>query len=132
MHIRPATTRDLHRLTDITVTSLRDDPTFPYMWRHYEQYPEDNWFFWQVQLTDDLYNERYNFLVAVTDENDDFGEGVINDLPIAYGIWERLGTSQSAKARRRMKNTWENVFDSEFYTIGEISAVLETFELELK
>lgn len=113
MHLRPATTRDLHRLTEITVSSLRDDPTFPYTWRYYEQYPEDNYFFWQIQLTKDLYNERYDFMVAVTDDKDNFGKGVPADLPIAYGIWERLGTSEIAKARRQARNTWENTFDSE-------------------
>lgn len=112
MHLRPATTRDLHRLTEITVSSLRDDPTFDYMWRYRKEFPEDNYFFWQVQLTDDIYNERYNFIVAVTDEHDDFGDDVSLDLPVAYGIWERLGTSETAKMWRKRKNTWQNMFDS--------------------
>lgn len=112
MILRPATTRDLHGLTEITVSSLRDDPTFPYVWRYYEQYPEDNYFFWQVRLTEDLYNERNSFIVAVTEENDNFEEVPLN-YPIAYGIWERLGTSEAAKAIWRSKNTWQNLFDSE-------------------
>src|SRR4051812_35146557 len=112
MHIRPATTRDLHRLTEITVSSLRDDPTFPYVWRYFERYLEDNYYFWQVQLTEDLYNERYDFLVVVTDPSDDFGRDVALDYPIAYGIWERLGDSKAAQARRRAKDTWGNFFDS--------------------
>lgn len=116
MHLRPATTRDLHRLTEITVTSLRDDPTFDYMWRYEKEYPEDNYYFWELQLTQDIYNERYSFIVAVTDEKDDFGDDVPLDLPIAYGIWERLGSDNYAKEFRRRKNTWHNMFDSTLNT----------------
>jgi hypothetical protein len=51
--------------------------------------------------------ERYDFIVAVTDHEDEWQTGPV-DLPIAYGLRERLGSDDMAKKRRAIKATWMN------------------------
>ena len=67
MHLRIATTRDLPRLTQITITSLIDDKSCEYMWPHRLEYPEDNVFWWQLRLERHLYDKRTMFLVVEID-----------------------------------------------------------------
>lgn len=69
MFVRLATTRDLHRLAQITTTSLMDDPTFDYTWSKRHEFPKDN-FFWQLTLKECLYDPRQTFLVIVLDAAD--------------------------------------------------------------
>jgi len=71
MHPRLATTRDLHRLTAITVSSLPDGQAFDYMWPYRHQYPEDNFFFWQLKLQEWLYDKKCTFIVMVLDNDDE-------------------------------------------------------------
>ena len=70
MHIRLATTRDLPRLTWITVTSLVDDPAFDYLWPKRHEFPEDKFSFWQLQLKKWLYDPKKRFLVMVLEAQD--------------------------------------------------------------
>ena len=115
MHIRLATTRDLHRLTQITVTSLVDDPAFDYMWPKRHEFPEDNFFFWQLQLKKWLYDPKQTFLVMVLGAQDpppSEETPVIPDTIISYVIWERLGHSEIARRRWAEKDTWQNLLDS--------------------
>ena len=121
MHIRLATTRDLHRLAQITVTSLIDDPAFDYMWPKRHEFPEDNFFFWQLQLQKWLYDPKQTFLVMVFDADDppSVGEKPIGEKPVvvpdtivSYVIWERLGHSSVARRRWAQKDTWQNLLDS--------------------
>ena len=65
MHIRLATTRKLHRLAQITVTSSVEDPAFDYMWPNRYEFPEENFFFWELQLKKWLYDPKHTFLVMV-------------------------------------------------------------------
>ena len=111
MKIRLATTRDLCRLTDITVSSLQDDPTYDYMWPHRFKYPDDNSFFWNIHLKEMLYDPRMVFLVVELDDSDADGEKQVPRTVISYGIWERIGSDAAAKKRARAKNTWGNLFD---------------------
>jgi hypothetical protein len=71
MRLRLATTRDLHRLTEITTTSLIDDPTYDYMWVKRKEYPEDNFFWWQLKLERHLYDKNSTFLVVEVDGEED-------------------------------------------------------------
>ena len=115
MYIRLATTRDLHRLAQITVTSLIDDPAFDYMWPKRHEFPEDNFFFWQLQLKKWLYDPKQTFLVMVLDADDlpiEEKPGVVPDTIISYVIWERLGHSSVARHRWAEKKTWQNLVDS--------------------
>jgi hypothetical protein len=118
MHIRPATARDLHRLAEITVTSLKDDPAFDFTWSRWRQYPEDNFFFWQLKLEKWLYSKKTNFIVMVLDAEDpgpDDGNkrgAVAPGTVISYCIWARNGKSDTAKKIWREKNTWLNKIDS--------------------
>ena len=117
MHIRLATTRDLHRLAQITVTSLIDDPAFDYMWPKRHEYPEDNFFFWQLQLQKWLYDPKQTFLVMVCNADDDppgVEKSVVvpDDTIVSYVIWERLGHSSVARRRWAQKDTWQNLLDS--------------------
>ncbi|CZT48097.1 uncharacterized protein RSE6_08750 [Rhynchosporium secalis] len=57
MYIRGATARDLHRLAEITITSLKNDPAFDFMWPYRHEYPKDNFFFWQQTLQSWLYDK---------------------------------------------------------------------------
>ena len=115
MYIRLATTRDLHRLAQITVTSLVDDPAFDYMWPKRHEFPEDNFFFWELQLKKWLYDPKQTFLVMVLEaEAPPLSEStaVISDTIVSFAIWERLGNSAIAKHRWAEKNTWQNLLDS--------------------
>lgn len=113
MHTRLATIRDLHRLTTITVSSLQDDPAFDYMWRYRHQFPEDNFFFWQLTLERLIYDVKTVFLVMVLDANDtDLKTDDVPDTIISYIIWVREGTSEEAKKRHAEKSTWLNMVDS--------------------
>jgi hypothetical protein len=89
MHLRHATTCDLHRLASITVSSLPDD-AYAYMWPHRHQYPEDNFFFfWQLKLQEWLYDKKYTFIVYVIDAADrgpDAKIDVVPDTIISYAI----------------------------------------------
>lgn len=115
MHIRLATTRDLHRLTTITVTSLPDDAAFDYMWQYRHQYPEDNFFFWQLKLQEWLYDKQCTIIVMVLEDDDEVplanGE-VVRDRIISHAIWRRDGSSREARAVWAKKNTWLNILDS--------------------
>ena len=115
MHIRLATTRDLHRLTQITVDSLVDDPAFDYVWAKRHEFPEDNFFFWQLTLKKWLYDPKQTFLVMVLGAQDpppSEGAPVIQDTIISYAIWDRLGHSKIARRRWAEKDTWQNLLDS--------------------
>ena len=115
MHIRLATTRDLHRLTQITVTSLVDDPAFDYVWSKRHEFPEDNFFFWQLQLKKWLYDPKQTFLVMVLGAQDpppSEETPVIPHTIISYAIWDRLGHSEIARSRWAEKDTWQNLLDS--------------------
>lgn len=114
MHVRLATTRDLHRLAQITTTSLMDDPTFDYTWSKRHEFPKDN-FFWQLTLKECLYDPRQTFLVIVLDAADHAigeNENVVADIIISYAVWGRIGDSAAARRRREKKNTWQNLLDS--------------------
>lgn len=116
MHLRVATTRDLHRLAEITTSSLKDDPAFDYMWPKWREFPEDNFFFWQLKLKSWLYDKTTLFIVAVTDAGDPGPKGeseAIPDTIISYCIWERFGNSNEAKRIYAEKNTWQNMLDGE-------------------
>lgn len=92
----------------------KDDPAFDYMWPKWREYPEDNFFFWQLKLQDWLYDKKTLFLVVVTDAGDPGPDGEGEALPgtiISYCIWERLGTSKEAKRIWAQKNTWQNMLD---------------------
>ena len=52
------------------MTSLTDDPAFDYMWPKRHEFPEDNFFFWQLQLKEWLYNPKQTILVMVLDVED--------------------------------------------------------------
>ncbi|KAF1990071.1 hypothetical protein K402DRAFT_371027 [Aulographum hederae CBS 113979] len=117
MHIRPATARDIPRLTDITTTSLVDDKTYDYMWPHRHEYPEDNVFWWQLKIERHLYDKKAVFLVVETDPEDEKAGGTDKatgpaSVVISYIIWERIGCNKDARKRFAEKNTWLNVFDS--------------------
>jgi hypothetical protein len=116
MHIRLATTRDLHRLAQITITSLIDDPAFDYMWPKRHEYPEDNFFFRQLQLKKWLYDPHQTFLVMVLDAEDLPIEkaNVVPSTIISYAIWERVGRSTAAKDCWAKKDSWQNLLDSAF------------------
>lgn len=120
MHIRLATTRDLHRLTTITVTSLKDDPAFDYMWRYRHEYPEDNFFFWQMKLKNWLYDKKTTFIVIVLDSGDPGLDGglTLTDTIISYAIWEREGISSEAKTIWAKKNTMHNIADSLYFKLA--------------
>jgi len=116
MHLRLATTRDLHRLTAITVSSLPDGQAFDYMWPYRHQYPEDNFFFWQLKLQEWLYDKKCTFIVMVLDNDDESPlatSEVARDTIISYAIWRRDGSSKEAKAIWAEKNTLLNIIDSE-------------------
>ena len=128
MHIRLATTRDLHRLAQITVTSLIDDPAFDYMWPQRDGFPEDNFFFCQLQLKEWLYDSKQTFLVMVSDAEDSpVGEKriVVPDTIVSHVIWERLGRSSLARHRWAEKDTWQNLLDSAS-TLGFLISVAIT------
>ena len=115
MHIRRATTRDLPRLTQITVTSLVDDPTFDYLYPKRHDFPEDNYYFWQLQLKKWLYDPKKEFLVVVLGAQDPIPpeeRPPIPDTVISFVVWERLGHSATAKRGWAKKNTWQNFLDS--------------------
>src|SRR5438552_2109718 len=112
MKVRRANIRDLHALTEITVSSLQDDPTYGYMWPHRQSFPQDNYYFWNLSLKEDLFNEKICFMVAVTDGSDEFDQ-VPDGTVISYGTWERVGSSRAAKERWSRKNTCSNIADSE-------------------
>ena len=115
MHIRLATTRDLHRLAQITVTSLVDDPAFDYLWSNRHEFPEDHFFYWELQLKKWLYDPKLTFLVMVLEaENPPPSEktAVMSATIISFAIWQRLGHSATAKHRWAEKNTWQNLLDS--------------------
>jgi hypothetical protein len=121
MHIRLATTRDLHRLAAITVSSLPDDPAFDYMWPHRHEYPEDSFFFWQLKLQDWLYDKKFTFIVVVLDAGDkgpDAKDEVVPDTIISYAIWKRDGSSKEAKAIWAKKNTILNIIDSKLIKVN--------------
>ncbi|PVH80967.1 hypothetical protein DL98DRAFT_515093 [Cadophora sp. DSE1049] len=84
------------------------------MWPHHRQFPEDNFFFWQLKLQDWLYDKKFTFIVMVLDEGDagpDSKEDVIVDKIISYAIWKRDGRSKAAKAIWAKKNTTLNTID---------------------
>ncbi|CZS90786.1 uncharacterized protein RCO7_06722 [Rhynchosporium graminicola] len=115
MYIRGATARDLHRLAEITITSLKDDPAFDFMWPYRHEYPEDNFFFWQQTLQSWLYDKKITFLVTVLDTSDCGLESQIEIVPdtvISYAIWARHGNSNTARQRWRAKNTFFNNIDA--------------------
>jgi hypothetical protein len=119
MRLRLATTRDLHRLTEITTTSLIDDPTYDYMWVKRKEYPEDNFFWWQLKLERHLYDKKSTFLVVEVDGEKDTRDAEKPTRPaatiISYGIWERFGSNNAARERFAAKNTWLNALDSKLF-----------------
>jgi hypothetical protein len=128
MYVRPAQVRDLHRLTEITITSLRDDPAFDYMWSRWRDFPEDNFVWWQMKLQGWLHDPKTLFLVTVLDKNDDAEADQekprseeAQDTIIAYCIWERWSRSPNGHHRwqRRtmlktgsIKQHFHNIIDS--------------------
>ena len=147
IRLRPATTRDLHRVTEITTTSLIDDLTYDYMWPKRKQYPEDNFFWWQLKLERHLYDKRSVFLVVeIEGSGPSLSQSQSCDIPssgardvttsavttadesqrqsqtpkstiISYGIWIRMGSNQAARERFAKKNAWMNVLDGEHRTV---------------
>lgn len=119
MRLRLATTRDLHRLTEITTTSLIDDPTYDYMWPKRKVYPEDNFFWWQLKLERHLYDQNSTVLVAEIDGQEDSKGAEKRPGPaaliISYGVWERFGCNKAARQRFAAKNTWMNALDSKLF-----------------
>ncbi|PMD56197.1 uncharacterized protein K444DRAFT_665856 [Hyaloscypha bicolor E] len=118
MRVRVATTRDLHRLTEITTTSLIDDPTYDYLSPNRLEYPEDNSTWMRLKLEKHLYDRRSTFLVVELDGSEVEGNtsllksrGPVSTI-ISYGIWVRLGDNAAAKETFRKKNTWLNALDS--------------------
>jgi hypothetical protein len=103
MRVRVATTRDLHRLTEITTTSLIDDPTYDYLSPNRLEYPEDNSTWMRLKLEKHLYDRRSTLLKS---------RGPVSTI-ISYGIWVRLGDNAAAKETFRKKNTWLNALDCE-------------------
>jgi hypothetical protein len=115
MRLRLATTRDLHRLTEITTTSLIDDPTYDYMWPKRKAYPEDNFFWLQLKLERHLYDPKSTFLVVEIDDHEDGRDLVKCSGPaatiISYGIWERFGCNKAARQRLAANDSWRNTVD---------------------
>ncbi|KAE8451782.1 hypothetical protein EG329_002622 [Mollisiaceae sp. DMI_Dod_QoI] len=113
-----ATTRDLHRLTEITTGSLIDDPTYDYLNPQRLEFPEDNSTWMRLRLEKHLYDKRSTFLVVELDQSET--EGTVSALAgkgpastiISYGIWVRMGKDAAARHRFREKNTWLNALDS--------------------
>lgn len=99
MRIRPATTRDLCRLTDITVLSPQDDPAFDYMWPHRFKYQDNNSFFWSIYLKELLYDPRMVFLVVELDDSDADGEKQVPSTVDSYEIWERNGSDAATQKK---------------------------------
>ncbi|CAG8961932.1 hypothetical protein HYFRA_00014090 [Hymenoscyphus fraxineus] len=105
MYLRKATTRELHRLATITVTSLKDDPVFDFMWRYRHSFPEDTFFFWQQTLQSWLYDKKKTCIVMVLDEKDnglDRKEDILPDTIISYAVWRQ---PQVYKYGQRRENT---------------------------
>jgi hypothetical protein len=144
MRVRLATTRDLHRLTEITTTSLVDDPTYDYLNPHRLEYPEDNATWMQLRLEKLLYDRRSTFLVVELDES-----GIESNpsslktrgpasIIISYRIWVRMGDDAAANERFREKNTWLNALDCKsldraellFHNFREIVRLARTLRLE--
>jgi hypothetical protein len=117
MRVRLATTRDLHRLTEITTSSLIDDPTYDYLNPHRLEYPEDNSTWMRLRLEKHLYDRRSTFLVVELDGSEiESNTSSLNtrgpaSVIISYGIWVRMGDDAAAKGRFREKNTWLNALD---------------------
>lgn len=115
IRVREATSRDAHRLTEITVTSLPDDVTFDYMWPHRDEFPEDNFFFWQLNLEKHMHHKSHVFLVAelVPDKEEALEKKpVAAPTIISYAIWIRHGRNAAARRLIAKKNTWLNMLDS--------------------
>lgn len=116
MHVRLVTTRDLHSLTEITVSSLQDDPPYDFMWPHLHEYPKDNFFFWQLKLEKLLYDKKTVFIVMVLDAGDKGPDTLATAVPdtiVSYAIWELDGSSKEARRKWNTKDTWMNVLDRE-------------------
>lgn len=125
MRLRIATTRDLHRLTEITTTSLIDDPTYDYLSPRRREFPEDNWTWMRLKLESLLYSKRSTFLVIEIDGDgkEKAPEASANyqagtppstepcTTIISYGIWVRMGNDERARKRFAAKNTWLNMLD---------------------
>jgi hypothetical protein len=120
---RPATTRDLHRLTVISTTSLIDDATYDYMYPYRGRFPEDNFTWFQLRLQKLLYDKRTTFLVIEIDGDGSKVESypyqgepngaqeAPNSTIISYAVWIRMGCDAAAKQRMKEKNTWMNMLD---------------------
>lgn len=128
--LRLATTRDLHRLTEITTTSLIDDPTYDYMWPKRKVYPEDNFFWWQLKLERHLYDPKSTVLVVEIDGQEDGKDPEKRSGPaaiiISYGVWERVGCNKTARQRFAAKNTWMNTLDSRFFLGSQTKRIVST------
>jgi hypothetical protein len=109
MHLRLDTTRDLHRLTEITTT-------YDYMCPKRKEYSEYNFFWWQLKLERHLYDKKPIFLVVDLDSEEDNRGAETPRGPAStitsYGIWERFGSNKAARERFAAKNSWLNTLDS--------------------
>jgi hypothetical protein len=105
MHLRPAEPSDFSATASMCVDAFWDDELYKYtnVWR--EQYPEHfrDHFLRRHRLR--YWSAGHVFHVAVTDEGDigQFpGEG---EKVVGYAIWQRRGTSQTAK-RWQKQTPW--------------------------
>ena len=120
MHLRIATTRDLPRLTQITITSLIDDKSCEYMWPHRLEYPEDNVFWWQLRLERHLYDKRTMFLVVEIDhaEEETAAENTIG--PASKIMLMKFGSEQEGITQPK-KDSQPRTHGSTYWTVSQVS-----------
>lgn len=65
------------------------------------EFPEDNFFFWQLMLKEWLYDPKQTFLVVVLDaadlSNDEKAKEVLDTI-ISYAVWGSIGESKGGQA----------------------------------
>ena len=104
MYLRPATPHDFSATASLTVSCFWDDELFVYTNPKREQYPEPfrDAFLRRHRLR--YWSPGFVFWVAVTEPGDAGHEA--GGRVVGYAIWERRGTSDTAKRWR--KQSWRS------------------------